>query len=133
MFVRTLCSPNYLRCLRGFIYAAFAYLGDVMKHAIHSAIKNSSHETARLMTSHTRAHAQNSGWPEHVARSLHVKHGDSGFETHVHDNHHSEAMDVEYGTPGNRPNAAIRRSNNNSAQAERFFLKRLNNHLGGLL
>jgi len=122
-----------LRCLRGFIYAALAYLGDVMKHAIHSAIKNSSHETARLMTSHLRVEAHNSGWPEHVARSLHVKHGDDGFTSHVHDAHHSDAMNVEYGTPSTQPNAAIRRSSNRTEQAESFFMKRLTNHLGGLL
>jgi hypothetical protein len=133
MFVRTLCSPNYLRCLRGFIYAAFAYRGDVMKHAIHSAIKNSSHETARLMSAHVRAEAHNSGWPEHIARSLHAKHGDDGFTYHVHDEHHAETMNVEYGTPSSQPNAAVRGSGNRTEQAESFFMKRLTNHLGGLL
>jgi len=104
-----------------------------MKHAIHSAIKNSSQETARLMSARVRSEAANSGWPEHIARSLHVTHGNSGFETHVHDDHHAEAMNVEYGTPETRPNAAIRRSNNRTEQAESFFLKRLNNHLGKML
>ena len=85
------------------------------------------------MSAHARVEAHNSGWPEHLADSIHAKHDKTGFSYHTHDTHHAAIMDVEYGTPSTQPNAAIRRSSNRTAQAEAFFMKRLNNHLGGLL
>ena len=100
--------------------------------AFHSALKKASHETSRLMTSHTRAEAHNSGWPAHITNSLRVHYNSNGFEVHAHNGHHKTAKDIEYGGPGRQPNAALRRSANRTAQAESFLLKRLEKHLGNL-
>lgn len=97
-----------------------------------SALQSSIHETSRLLTSHTRAEAHNSGWPAHLTNSLRVHHTSKGFETHAHDGHHTEVTNLEYGMPGKGPNPALRRSANRTAQAESFLLKRLHKHIGDL-
>lgn len=96
---------------------------------VHSAIKAASLETTRLMSAHLRAEARSSGWPEHVVRSLHVAHDETGFSTYVNSRHHEEALDHEYGTPSTQPNAAIRRSANRTHEAESFLIGRLFKHI----
>ena len=54
------------------------------------------------------------------------------FEVHVHDNHISEANDLEYGTTSSRPTAAIRRSTNRTQDADAFFMKTLHKVIGEL-
>ena len=54
------------------------------------------------------------------------------FEVHVHDNHISEANDLEYGTTSSRPTAAIRRSTNRTQDADAFFMKTLRKVVGEL-
>lgn len=103
-----------------------------MKDKIHSAIKNSGHETARFVTAHVRDEARNSKWPDHIARSMNVTYGKDGFEAHTHKSHVDKVKDLEYGTPGMRPTAAIRRSSNRTQEAESFFVQRLFKHLGDL-
>ena len=103
-----------------------------MKDKIHSAIKNSGHETSRFVTAHLRDETRNSQWPEDLVRSTHVTYGKNGFEAHTHNSHLEQVKDFEYGTPGRRPTAAIRRTNNRSHEAESFFVQRLAKHLGDL-
>ena len=99
---------------------------------IHSAVKQASHDTSRFMSAHLRAEARNSGWPEHIARTMHVSYGDKGFTTHTHPDHRAAVLDLEYGTPGTQPTAAIRRFGNRTREAERFFTKRLGQYMGSL-
>ncbi len=96
------------------------------------AIKSASHETTRLMSARLRSEAQASGWPSHVSRTLHVKHGNDGFEAHISNKHYETAMDLEYGTPSTQPTAAVRRFKNRQDEAEHFFLGRLEKHFGDL-
>ena len=103
-----------------------------MKDKIHSAIKNSSHETSRFVTAHVRDEARNSKWPDHIARSMNVTYGKDGFEAHTHKDHVDKVKDLEYGTPSSRPTAASRRSANRTHEAESFFVQRLATHLGDL-
>jgi hypothetical protein len=103
-----------------------------MKDKIHSAIKNSTHETSRFVTAHVRDEARNSKWPDHIARSMNVIYGKDGFEAHTHKGNVDKVKDLEYGTPGVRPTAALRRSSNRTHEAEAFFVKRLEKHLGDL-
>ena len=96
------------------------------------AIKSASHETTRFMSAHLRSEAQASGWPSHVSRTLHVTHTNDGFEAHVANKHHAEALDLEYGTPNTQPTAAVRRFKNRQTEAEHFFVGRLEKHFGDL-
>lgn len=100
--------------------------------AFYSALTKASHETSHFMTAHLRAEAHASGWPTHVTRNLSVKFGEEGFETHVHDAHKADAQNLEYGTPGTEPTAAIRRFGNRTQEAEKFLLGRLSHHVGDL-
>ena len=101
-------------------------------HQFKSALNQASKDTSRLMTSHLRSEAYASGWPSHVTRGLKVTHGKDGFEAHIHDKHKNAAMDLEYGTPSQRPTAAIRRSANRTAEADHFLAARLGKMLGNL-
>jgi len=103
-----------------------------MKQKIHSAIKNSGHETSRFVTAHVRDEARNSGWPEDLIHSTHVSYGEDGFTAHTHDKHAEKVKDLEYGTPSSRPTAALRRAANRTHEAESFFVQRLAQHLGDL-
>lgn len=96
------------------------------------AVKSASHETTRLMSAHLRSEAQASGWPSHVSRTLRVTHSKDGFQSHVSEKHHAEALNLEYGTPSTQPTAAVRRFNNRQAEAEHFFVNRLEQHFGDL-
>jgi len=102
-------------------------------HAFHSAITKASHETSRLMSARLREEAHASGWPSHVVKSLGVSYSKEGFQTHVREAHHAEALDHEYGTPSSQPNAAIRRSTNSTHEAEHFLTNRIYKHLEGML
>jgi len=97
-----------------------------------NALKAASHETTRLMSARLRSEAQASGWPSEVSRTLRVTHGKSGFEAHVSKKHYEKALDLEYGTPDTQPTAAVRRFKNRQAEAEHFFLGRLEKHFGDL-
>lgn len=96
---------------------------------IHSAIHKASHETSRIASKHIQSEAHNSGWPEHLSKSLHVVYDKDGFNVHTHEDHVSETLDHEYGTPGRQPNAALRRSANKTREVENFFVNRLFSHL----
>ena len=84
-----------------------------------------------MMSAQVRAEARASGWPDHVARGLHVAYADGGFQVNSHDSHYAAAQDLEYGTPGTQPTAAIRRYSNRTGEAQKFLLKRTMHHLGG--
>lgn len=96
---------------------------------IHDAIHKASHETSRIASAHLRQEAAMSGWPEHIVNNMHVSYDKDGFGVHVHERHHAEALDQEYGVPGRQPNAAMRRSIHNTSQSEDFFVNRLYKHL----
>lgn len=95
-----------------------------------SAIHKASLDTARLLSAHLRAEAQNSGWPEHITQNLHVRYSDGEFNVYGHKSHSADIHDLEYGTPTMQPTAALRRFANRTEQAEFFFANRLAQHLG---
>lgn len=101
------------------------------KEAVHSALSKASQETSRFLSAHLRSEAHASGWPTHIVRSMTVAHDSDGFHTHVHDGHYEAAMDLEYGTPGTQPTAAVRRFANRTSDAEHFLINRMVKHLEG--
>jgi hypothetical protein len=101
---------------------------DNFVKAVHAA----SHEASKVMSSQLRSEARASGWPEHVVRSMHVKYDSGKFTSHVHPAHAAEAADLEYGTPNQRPTAAIRRAANRTQEAEKFLVGRLSRRVGKL-
>ena len=98
--------------------------------AFKNAIQKVSHETSGLMTHHVRAEAHAAGWPDHAINALRVSYGEKGFNVHAHSNHVEEVKDLEYGTPSQRPTAAIRKAGNRTAEVESFFVKRLGKVMG---
>ena len=97
-----------------------------------SAIHNSSHEAARVMSAQVRSEARASGWPEHVVRNTHVKYDSGKFTAHVHPTHSAEAADLEYGNTNQRPTAAIRRASNRTKEVEKFLVGRISHRVGKL-
>ena len=100
---------------------------------VHNAIHKASLETSHFMSSHLRAEAHASDWPSHVINGMHVAYNKDGFEAKVHESHHGEALDYEYGTPDRQPTAAVRRAANRTREAEHFLVSRIASHLEGLL
>lgn len=98
--------------------------------AFKNAITQASRETSLYMTHHVRSEAKASGWPSHVANSVHVSYGEGGFKTNIHGKHKNEALDLEYGTPSQRPTAALRRAGNRTGEMEEFLVKRLGKIVG---
>ena len=101
-----------------------------MKNRITSALNNAGKDTSHYLTAHLRQEAAESKWPSHLVNSLKVEHEGNSFKPTIHDDHHAEALDFEYGTPSMRPTAAIRRAGNRTSEAEKFYVKRLMSHLG---
>jgi len=99
---------------------------------LHTALHKSSLETSRYLSAGLRNEARRSGWPDHIVRHMNVSYTKDGFNAHVHDDHHAEAMNLEYGTPSTQPTAAVRRFSNRMADAENFLTKRMYRHLGDL-
>ena len=95
------------------------------KQSLHKA----SLETTRFMSAHLRAETRASGWPEHIVRGMHVTYDDGKFSVHSHPDHKDEVLNLEYGTPGTQPTAAIRRHANRTSEAEKFLLNRTSHHL----
>lgn len=98
----------------------------------HNALHKSSVDTSRFLSAHLRSEARASGWPEHIVSHMGVTYGSGGFNAHVHDDHHDDAMRLEYGTSSTQPTAAVRRFANRMQGAEEFFTKRLSKHVGVL-
>lgn len=98
-----------------------------MKSAIHKA----SIETSRFLGAHYRQEARKSGWPEELVRSLSVSYTPKGFTVRAPEHLHDKIYDHEYGTPAMSPTAAMHRAGNRTTRAEKFFVDRLNDHLGG--
>ena len=103
------------------------------KDHVLNAIHKASHETSRLAGAHLRAEARASHWPAHIVSGMNVTYGKDGFAANVHEKHHAEALDHEYGTPERQPTAAVRRSANRTRESENFLVNRLAKHLEGLL
>ena len=101
------------------------YLSKV-KESLHKA----SVETTRLMSAQVRSEARASGWPSHIVRTLHVSHNNGSFAVRSHEDHHAEALNLEYGTPSTQPTAAVRRFANRTSESEKFLLGRTMKHLG---
>ena len=102
------------------------YLEQVKK-SLHTA----SHDTSRLMSAKLRTEALASGWPAHIARSLHVRYNEGNFTVHTHPTYKDHVLDLEYGTPSTSPTAAIRRFKNRQYEAEKFLVKNAHRHLKG--
>lgn len=100
-----------------------------LKH-VKSSLHKASLDTTKILSAHLRSEARASGWPDHIVRSLHVAHQDGEFSVHGHPDHRKETMDLEYGTPGTQPTAAIRRFSNRTREAEKFLMGRTMAHLG---
>lgn len=97
--------------------------------AVKSSLKKAANDTSRLMSAQLRIEARKSGWPDDIVRHLAVHHKDGSFKVHAHDDHRSAVMDLEYGTPNQRPTAAIRRFTNRMNEAETFFARRTMKYL----
>jgi hypothetical protein len=82
------------------------------------------------MTSHLRAETHASGWPTDISRRVRVSHKDGSFDVHTHHSVEAQVHDLEYGTPDDRPTAAIRRFSNRTSEAETFLLGRMSRILG---
>lgn len=95
------------------------------KNHVLNSIDKASKETTRLLSAHLRTEARKSGWPQSVVRNLSVNHDNDGFSVHVHEDHHSTAQNLEYGTPDTQPTAAIRRFSNRTRNAEGYFVHQL--------
>jgi hypothetical protein len=96
---------------------------------VKDSLNKATLETTRMMSAQLRAEARASGWPSHIVRNLYVSHTDGGFSVHAHKDHRSEVLNLEYGTPSTQPTAAIRRYENRTADAEKFFLGRTMKHI----
>lgn len=69
-------------------------------------------KTARHMTSRLRRSAYERGWPVSVARQLHVRHNDEGFDVEYPNGIKNMVESLEYGTQSVPPNAVIRQFRN---------------------
>lgn len=98
--------------------------------AFKSALDKASNDAAHFMTAHLRAETHASGWPTNVTRSMRVVHNKGSFEVHASDSHKNAIHNLEYGTPDERPTAAMRRYSNRTQQAEKFFVGRLSKIFG---
>ena len=98
-----------------------------LKTSLHKA----SLDTTRLMSAHLRSETRASGWPERVVRGMHVTYDDGKFSVKSHPDHKAEVLNLEYGTPGTQPTAAIRRFNNRQSESEKFLMSRTMHHFGG--
>jgi hypothetical protein len=105
----------------------------VKKDHVLNAIHKASNETAHFVGAHVRSETRKSNWPENVSRSVSVTHNNGSFDVHVHDSHHTEALNHEYGTPSTGVSAAVRRTSNRTEAAENFLVKRLFHHIEGSL
>lgn len=99
------------------------------KNPYQDAVKRATRESTRYMSALMRTEARASGWPEKVVRSITV---DDSFNVNVGKDHHSLAMNLEYGTPDTQPTAALRRMGNRTEQVEHFFVRRLSSFAGGV-
>ena len=97
---------------------------------VKASLHKASTDTAKVMAAHLRTETRASGWPEEIVRSLHIAHKDGKFHIGAHPTHHAEVLNLEYGTPGTQPTAAIRRFNNRQSESEKFLLGRAMQHLG---
>ena len=98
---------------------------------VKDSLSKATQDTTRFMSAHLRIEARKSGWPADVVRHLSVRHQDGNFTVHSHGDHRSTVMDLEYGTPSQRPTAAIRRFGNRTTDAETFLVRRTMKHLKG--
>ena len=94
-----------------------------------NAVKRATRESTRYMSALMRTEARASGWPDKVVRSITV---DDSFNVNVGKEHHSLAMNLEYGTPDTQPTAALRRMSNRTTEVEHFFVRRLSAFAGGV-
>jgi len=101
----------------------------------HNGIHKAAQEATRYMSAQLRSEARASGWPSHIISGLHVRYNpEDGFTTHVHPQHYAQALDLEYGTPGQQPTYAMRRFANRDsdrAEAESFLVSRMAANMGG--
>ena len=98
---------------------------------VKDSLAKATQDTTRFMSAHLRIEARKSGWPDDVVSHLFVRHEDGEFTVHSHESHRNQVLDLEYGTPSQRPTAAIRRFGNRTAASERFLLSRTSKYLKG--
>jgi hypothetical protein len=101
-----------------------------MKHVI-AAVSKAKQDMAAHMTVHLRESALNHGWSPEVVSSMEVHHGKDGYQVTVPDEHKDQFMTHEYGSETVRPTAVVRKFFNDTNASQSFFVKRMNEHLGG--
>lgn len=97
-------------------------LVDVARKAAQSA--------SILMTSDIRQSAMDSGWSSDVASNTLVMFDGSQYQVSVHTEFESQAMNLEYGTPSQRPTAVFRKYANNTQPIEKAIIASMEKELG---
>jgi hypothetical protein len=87
-------------------------------------------DAAMYMTADLRHSAMKSGWGMGVSSNLNVMYTGSAYDIHVDEMFKEEAMDMEYGTPNQRPTAVFRKYGNRTHQAEKAFIRSLEKETG---
>ena len=100
--------------------------------AFKDAIHKASNEAALFMTAHLKEETAASGWPDHISNRMKVSHSNGSFDVHTHELLVPHVQDLEYGTPDQRPTAAIRRFDNRTHKVEDFMVKRISKLVGDL-
>jgi hypothetical protein len=100
-------------------------LADAGKHA--------ALDTAVFITRDLKASATQHGWDKESVSKTRVTYTPKGYALSVEPEAEQNVMRLEYGTERVAPTAVIRKYSNNTAAAERFFIKSLESHLGAKL
>lgn len=95
------------------------------------AYEKAFQDTAGDMTAELRKDAKNNGWHEDVVNNISVEYSDSlGFRLQIHPDYIDRAFMHEYGKPGEKPTAVIRRFNSGHADSDKAFIRHLEKHSG---
>lgn len=97
---------------------------------LEDAARNAAYDMAQFITRDIQASATQHGWGKDAVNSTRVVYTGSSYALDIKPEVEQDVMRLEYGTERVAPTAVIRKYSNNTAKAERLFIKSMEKQLG---
>lgn len=99
------------------------------ENRLHSASKNA----AQILTRDLRQYLVSLGWPDEIASAVSIGYEMNDFKVDIAGAYAEDANVLEYGSPGRRPTAAIRKYFNRGDNIQELYFSLVEKELGELV
>lgn len=96
-------------------------------------LKAASRNAAQVLTKDLRQYLVSLGWPPQAASAVSIDYDMNAFKVDISGTYAEDANIFEYGSPGRRPTAAIRKYFNREAKLQEVYFALIEKEIGDII